>query len=77
MEPDSLKPRNKGPSKILVWNMSMYDCSVTQGEGIKTVLVKKCCPGPPGLIHFWMQAPSKNRLKPRGVPGVDPRASHW
>ena len=45
------------------------------GEWIKTILVKKCCPGPPGLIHLWMQAPSKNRLKPGGVPGVDPRAS--
>ena len=47
----------------------------TLGEGIKTVLVKKFCPGPPGLIHFWMQAPSKTRLKPGGVPGVNPRAS--
>ena len=55
--------------------MSMYDLSVPQGNGIKTVLVKKCCPGPPSLIHFWMQAPSKNRLKPGGVPGVDLRAS--
>ena len=38
------------------------------GEGIKTVLIKKCCPGPPGLIHFWMQTPSKNRRKPGGKP---------
>ena len=72
MEPDSLKPRPKGPSKILIWNMSMYDLSVPQGDGIITVLVKKCCPGPPGLIHFWMQAPSKNRLKPGGCPGGRP-----
>ena len=77
MEPDSLKPRPKGPLKILIWNMSMYNFSVPQGDGIKTVLVKKCCPGPPGLIHSWMQAPSKNHLKPGGVPGVDRRASRW
>ena len=62
-----------------IWNtcMSMYDCNVPKGEGIKTVLVKKCCPGPPGLTHFWMQALSKNCLKPEGVPGVDPRESRW
>ena len=55
----------------LKYRVLMYDCSVTQGEGMKTVLVKKCCSGPPGLIHFWMQAPSKNRLKPGGrSPGI-------
>ena len=48
----------------------------TLGEGIKTVLVKKCYLGPPGVIHFWMQAPSKNRFKPGGVPGVDPWPSY-
>ena len=42
-----------------------------QGEGIKTVFGQEILPGTPGpsLIHFWMQALSKNRLKPGGVPG--------